>query len=349
MRAFQVKKLAHPRDITLSDDVPPPIAQKSQVIVDVYATGLNFFDVLQAQGKYQNRPPLPFILGAELAGRIAEDSPIPKGCPFQPGGGGNTDRVHGFGAGAYAEQVASAVIPLTYTTSYDGLVHRGQMKENEWVLVHAGAGGVGLAACQIAKVLGAKVIATASTEEKRRICRDKARVDAVVDYTQTGWQKEVMKITSGNGVDIVYDPVGMIIPSLKCVNWNARIVVVGFAAGTIEKVPANLLLLKQVSIVGLFWGGGTERDPRHAAEVVLSLSKLFSSGRLKPILYEPIYEGLESVSKALTDLDERKIWGKGVVRVMKEQSDSHPRVKPCFECPSFVLCLAWTKDGTKSQ
>lgn len=142
-------------------------------------------------------------------------------------------------------------------------------RTGDWVLVHAAAGGVGLAACQIAKgeshlallldhtdilALGCKVIAAASTPTKRQICIDRGQADHAIDYTSPNWQKEVMSLTGGHGVDVVYDPVGMIVPSLKCVAWNARLVVVGFAGGAIEKVPANLALLKQVSITGLAFG-----------------------------------------------------------------------------------------------
>lgn len=129
-----------------------------------------------------------------------------------------------------------SLIFRTLTTSYAGIVDRGLAKKGDWVLVHAAAGGVGLAAVQIAKALGCRVIGTASTDEKRKIVQQKGGADEVVDYTQDGWQKEVMRMTGGKGVDVVYDPVGMVVPSLKCVGWNARVVVVGFAAGTIEKV-----------------------------------------------------------------------------------------------------------------
>ncbi|KAK1924379.1 NAD(P)-binding protein [Papiliotrema laurentii] len=327
MKAFQIVEYAHPSKIQVATDVPVPKPGKGEVLIDVHAAGLNFFDILQAQGKYQTQPPMPFVLGAEFSGTISADSPIPKHCPYKPG-----DRVFGYAQGAYGEHVVAnpfaliplpdnvsfeqaAVVPLTYTTSYEGLVHRGKIQPGEWVLVHAAAGGVGLAACQIAKLMGCKVIATASSDIKRAVCIDHAGVDAVVDYTKKDWQKEVMKITDGKGVNVVYDPVGMILPSLKCVAWNSRLVVVGFAAGTIEKIPANLLLLKQASVVGLFWGGGTTRDPQHAVQVVSEVLGLLSSGKLKPILYEKVYNGLETVSEALQDLEGRKTWGKGVIRI----------------------------------
>ncbi|GFZ44113.1 hypothetical protein JCM24511_01834 [Saitozyma sp. JCM 24511] len=301
MKAYQIKQLAHPSKIHSSTDVPIPTPQQGQVLVDVHAAGVNFFDILQAQGKYQYRV-FGHAQGAYAEHVVADPRgllPIPDNLSYEQ----------------------AAVVFLTYTTSYEGLVGRGQAKPDDWVLVHAGAGGVGLAACQIAKVLGCKVIATVGSEEKRRICIDKAGVDAAIDYGKSDWQKEVMQITGGKGVDVVFDPVGLLIPSLKCVAWNARLVVVGFAGGTIEKVPANLLLLKQVSIVGLFWGATFGKDPPRAKQVLNEVMSLLSSGKVVPILYEPVYDGLESVTQALADLEGRKTWGKAVIRVRREQGE----------------------------
>ncbi|WWD17442.1 hypothetical protein CI109_101883 [Kwoniella shandongensis] len=328
MKAFQVSEHAHPSKIKVSE-IPSPKAdpKKGQVLVDVYAAGLNFFDILQSQGKYQTQPPLPFVLGSELAGVISPDSELPEDCPYSPG-----DRVFGYAQGAYAEQVVAdwrALIPvpeilsleeaatvfLTITTSYAAIVDRAQAQEGEWVLVHAGAGGVGLAACQIAKEQGCKVIATASSEEKRKACIDYGGADEVVDYTKKDWQNEVKRITGGEGVNVVFDPVGMIIPSLKCVAWNARLVVVGFAAGSIEKIPANLLLLKQVAVTGIFWGGTQVKDPASVFRVTFAVLDLLSSGKVKPVLYDKMYKGLETVSEGLGDIEQRKVWGKAVVRI----------------------------------
>jgi len=186
---------------------------------------------------------------------------------------------------------------------------------------------VGITACQVAKSLGCKVIATASSEAKRAVCKEKGGADEVVDYTKSDWQKDVMRITDGHGVDVVYDPVGMIIPSLKCVAWDARIVVVGFAAGTIEKVPANLLLLKQASIIGLYWGGIQSRNPQRGMEVFLEVLDLLSSGKVKSAVHEPIYDGLEEVGRALQDLEDRKIHGKGVVRVRRDDRPGQSKAK----------------------
>jgi NADPH2:quinone reductase len=208
----------------------------------------------------------------------------------------------------------------TFPTSYEALVGRANAKAGEWVLVHAGAGGVGLAACQIAKVLGCKVIAAAGSAAKRTICAEKGGADHVIDYTADGWQKQVMRLTGGHGADVVFDPVGLLVPSLKCVAWNARLVVVGFAGGAIEKIPANLVLLKNVSVVGLFWGATAQKDPKRFKQVITDVLGLIAAGKLTPYTYEPVYRGLEQVPKGLQDIEERKTWGKAIIRVKADQA-----------------------------
>jgi len=186
--------------------------------------------------------------------------------------------------------------------------------------VHAAAGGVGLAACQIAKVLGCRVIAAAGSDAKRAICKEKGGADYVLDYTVDGWQKEVMRITGGHGADVVFDPVGMLVPSLKCIAWNGRLVVVGFAGGAIEKVPANLILLKNVAVVGLFWGATAQRDPKRFAQVLKEVMQLIASGKLVPHTYEPVYAGLDKVPQGLQDIEDRKTWGKAIIQVRGNQA-----------------------------
>lgn len=212
----------------------------------------------------------------------------------------------------------AAGVYLTYPTSYEALVGRANAKSGEWVLVHAGAGGVGMAAVQIAKMLGCKVIATAGSAEKRQICIDKGGADFAVDYGKDGWQKEVMKITGGHGCDVIYDPVGMLVPSLKVAAWNSRLVVVGFAAGTIEKIPANLILLKNCSVVGLFWGATAVKDAPRYKYVLEQVLGHIARGELVPLVYQPVYEGLDKVPQGLVDIEGRKTWGKAVVQVKDE-------------------------------
>ncbi|KAF5385821.1 hypothetical protein D9615_002573 [Tricholomella constricta] len=332
MRGFVVSELKHHSEISLSSNVPEPKAGPGQVLVDVYSAGLNFFDILQSQGKYQNKPPLPFVLGTEFAGRISKDSPIPEGCPYKPG-----DRVFGAGQGSYADKVAAdleRVLPLpdaitydqgaglfvTWPTSYEALVGRAELKPGEWVLVTAAAGGVGIAAVQLAKVLGAKVIAAAGSEAKLDIAKRYGGADYGVNYSNPGWQKEVLKLTNGKGVDVIYDPVGLINDSLKCIAWKGRALIIGFAAGTIEKVPMNLVLLKNVSLVGLHWGAYSKFEQERVPVVWKALLDLFSSGKARPVTYSEIYS-LEKLSDGLAALERRETWGKAIARV-REENDS---------------------------
>jgi len=330
MRALLVRRHAHPSEIPLSVDVPVPIPKPDQVVVDIYSAGLNFFDILQAQGKYQVKPPRPFVLGSEFAGRIAQDSPIPEGCPFKPG-----DKVFGASQGAYADKLAAkwaellplppglsfdegAGIYLTWPTSYEGLVGRAGLKTGEWVLVTASAGGVGIAAVQIAKALGARVIAAAGSSTKLDIAKRYGGADYVVNYTKPQWQKEVMKITGNHGADVIYDPVGIITDCLKCIAWKGRALVIGFAAGQIEKVPMNLVLLKNVTIMGLHWGAYTFKEPSRIPVVWETLLGLFASGRIKPVMFSEIYP-LERVVEGLSAVEQRKTWGKVIIRIKNER------------------------------
>ncbi|KAJ3724513.1 hypothetical protein C8R42DRAFT_662051 [Lentinula raphanica] len=328
MRAFQITQLVHHSQIQLSNNVPEPIPKEGEILIDVHSGGLNFFDILQTQGKYQIKPPLPFVLGTEFAGKVAQNSPIPQGCPFKPG-----DRVFGAGQGAYADKMAAkydSVLPLpdaltyeqgaglyvTWPTSYEGLVGRAQMKPGEWVLVTAAAGGVGIAAVQLAKVLGGKVIAAAGSQEKLEIAKRYGGVDYLIDYSKPDWQKDVLKITNGKGVDVVFDPVGLIQSSFKCMAWRGRAIVVGFAAGSIEKLPSNLILLKNISVVGLHWGAYRIHENERVGEVWKELLELFSSGKAKPVVYSEVYS-LDTLSQGLTALEKRKTYGKVIVNIKK--------------------------------
>ncbi|KAJ7770213.1 alcohol dehydrogenase [Mycena maculata] len=333
MKAFVIRELGHPSNITVTADWPEPKLGKTQIMVDVYSAGLNFYDILQAQGRYQVKPPLPFVLGSEFAGKVSHGFSLPAGCPFKAG-----DRVFGATAGSYAEKVAvevSAVLPLpdtltfdqgaglyvTWPTSYEALVGRANLQAGEWVLVTAAAGGVGLAAVQLAKALGAKVIAAAGSQNKLDIVKKYGGADYTVNYTKPGWQKEVLEITKGKGVDVIYDPVGMITDCLKCIAWKGRAIVVGFAAGTVEKVPMNLVLLKNISLVGIFWGGYSVREPGHIPSVHKAFLDLLISGRVSPpVVYQERFT-LDKLSDGLKALEGRQTWGKAVVRVKDEPAE----------------------------
>jgi NADPH:quinone reductase len=197
-------------------------------------------------------------------------------------------------------------------------VIRAKVQPGEVVLVHAAAGGVGLAAVQIAKALGATVIATAGTAHKRDVAKSFG-ADYAIDYTDKAWPEEVKKLTKGKGVDVVYDPVGMIEASLKCIAWNGRLLVIGFAAGAIEKVAMNRVLLKNVAIVGLHWGVYAVQEPKTVEVVWDGLFKLMEEGKFRGTCYSDVeYVGLETVPAALTALGGRESWGKVVVKVPEE-------------------------------
>ena len=214
---------------------------------------------------------------------------------------------------------------VTAPTSYGGLVHRANVQAGEWVLVHAAAGGVGLSAVQIAKAKGATVIATAGTDRKRQIAREFG-ADYVIDYREKNWPEEVKRLCAANrsgngkaGVDIVYDPVGMIEASLKCVAWNARLLVIGFAAGKIEKVALNRVLLKNVSIVGVHWGQYAKFETKTVGTVWQGIFDLVARGQFKGTAFkDESFVGLESVPKALQALGGRETWGKVVVKVVDD-------------------------------
>ncbi|KAJ5876128.1 uncharacterized protein N7529_001712 [Penicillium soppii] len=336
MRAVQITEYVKgPMDLKVTE-VPTPTPPADKYLIEIHSAGTNFFDILQIQGKYQHQPPLPWIGGAEFAGTITAtpSTPNPR---FKVG-----DRVFGATQGAYATHVLAAeqtLLPVpqgwsfedaaglfvTAPTSYGGLVTRAGVKAGDWVLVHAAAGGVGLAAVQIAKAMGATVIATAGTERKREVAKEFG-ADYVVDYGDKNWPEIVKKLCkekrTGNGaagVDIVYDPVGMIEASLKCVAWNARLLVIGFAAGKIEKVALNRVLLKNVSIVGLHWGQYAKFETETVGEVWGGIFDLVRQGKFKGTAFkDENFVGLESVPRALKALGGRETWGKVVVNVIGE-------------------------------
>ena len=207
---------------------------------------------------------------------------------------------------------------VTAPTSYAALVTRAGVKKGDWVLVHAAAGGVGLAAVQVAKALGARVIATAGTERKLEVAKGFG-AEAGVLYRDGGWLEVVKKVTGGRGVDVVFDPVGMVDASLKVVAWNGRIVVVGFAAGMVEKVAMNRVLLKNVSLVGVHWGRYAKEEPEVVEEVWRGLGEMMEKGLFKGTVFtDREFVGLETVGEALGMLGRRETWGKVVVKVSQE-------------------------------
>ncbi|KAF9115188.1 hypothetical protein BGX27_008666 [Mortierella sp. AM989] len=330
MKAILIEKALTSVDQMTVQTVSDPVPKKGEVLIDVKAAGLNFFDILQVQEKYQIKPPYPYIPGAEFAGVITQIHPETK-TTYKVG-----DRVFGSTQGCYAEKLVcepksileipknlsfeqASGLFITYPTSYVALTERANLKKGEWCLIHAAAGGVGLCAVQIAKALGAKVIATASSQSKLDIALNNG-ADYGVNYRDKDWAAQVLKITGGHGVDVVYDPVGLINESLRCTAWSGRILVVGFAAGTIEKIAANRILLKNVSVIGVFWGSYAKFNVGAVVSVWKDLLRLFTEEKLVPVVYEKIYQGLDSVKTGLNDLAARKTFGKAVVFIGGESS-----------------------------
>jgi NADPH2:quinone reductase len=312
-------------DSLVIEEIPEPALLPGLVRLGVHACGVNFPDVLMVAGKYQVQPPLPFSPGAEVAGEILEVAEDVK--HLQPG-----QHVIALTAcGGMAEQVcvpAVSVIPtpenmdyttaagfmLTYGTSYHALKQRAQLKPGETVLVLGAAGGVGLAAVELAALLGAKVIAAASTDEKLQLAKTHG-AEHGINYTEQNLKEAVMQITGGKGVDVIYDPVGgeLFDQCMRCMAWNGRLLVIGFASGAIPKAAVNLPLLKGFSIVGVFWGSFTQREPAVHLQNTQELLALFAEGKLHPRVTQLF--PLEQAGDALKTLAERKAMGKVIVTV----------------------------------
>ncbi|RMZ67471.1 quinone reductase [Pyrenophora seminiperda CCB06] len=334
MKGIQIKEYVESPDDLKVTDLPTPTPKPNEYLIAIHASATNFFDLLQVRGKYQTQPPFPWVAGMEFSGVVL------KAPTALPGGKTPTfkegDKVFGGNQGAYATHIIctedmlkpvpegwsyedAAGMFVTGPTSYGGLVVRAGVKEGDWVLVHAAAGGVGLAAVQIAKAFGATVIATAGTPHKLDVARSFG-ADYAVNYRDADWPEQVKKLTpKGRGVDIVYDPVGLIDKSMKCIASNGRLLVIGFAGGPIEKIATNRILLKNVSVVGLFWGALSKQQPEVEAQVWNGLFKLVKEGKYRGTTFiDQEYVGLESIPAALKVLGGRDSWGKVVVKVLQE-------------------------------
>eukprot|EP01124_Arcella_intermedia_P024589 TRINITY_DN4176_c0_g1_i1.p1 TRINITY_DN4176_c0_g1~~TRINITY_DN4176_c0_g1_i1.p1 ORF type:complete len:333 (+),score=71.68 TRINITY_DN4176_c0_g1_i1:118-1116(+) len=305
---------------------------KNSVVVQVLVAGVNFPDTLIIEGKYQFQPPLPFSPGGEVSGIIKEvGSGVKHLVPGQ--------KVVAFtGWGGFAEEVevdSSKVIPLpdrmdpmigaafvmTYGTSYHALKDRAALKECETLLVLGASGGVGLAAVELGKLMGAKVIACASSDDKLETCK-KYGADHLVNYTLPDWEKKIKQICPA-GVDVVYDPIGDIYSEklIRQMAWNGRFLVVGFAAGQIPAIKINLLLLKGCSLVGVFWGRFTATQPKENAQQLKQLTEWQLEGKIKPYISKsyPLHEA----PQALQDLKNRKVQGKVVLLTRHYHPSKH--------------------------
>jgi len=322
MKALLCKQHGLP-DTLVYEEVADPEPGPGEVVVDMKAAGVNFPDVLIIQNKYQFKPPLPFAPGAELAGIIAAVGPDVKG--FKAG-----DRViASCGKGAFAQKVkvaasrlialplavdfdTAAAFTLAYSTSWHAIKDRAALQAGETMLVLGAAGGVGLAAIEIGKVLGARVIAAASSPEKLAVCREHG-ADDTIDYAAEDLRERIKALTDGKGPDVIYDPVGgrYTESAFRSIAWRGRHLVVGFANGEIPKLPLNLALLKGAAIVGVFWGDYVSREPRVFTQDVATLFDLVAQGKLKPHISAryPLPQG----AAALEDMMNRKVIGKVVI------------------------------------
>ena len=322
MRALLCKAWGGPETLVL-EDLPSPRPGPGEVVIDVKAAGVNFPDVLIIQNKYQVKPPLPFAPGAELAGVIKE---VGAGVTAFASG----DRVIAMTTwGAFAEEcvarveqlirmpaqldfATAAAFTLTYGTSWHALKDRGQLRAGETLLVLGAAGGVGLAAIEIGKALGARVIAAASSAEKLAVCRAHG-ADETIDYATEDLRARLKAIVGDKGVDVVYDPVGgpYAEAAIRSTGWRGRYLIIGFAAGEIPRIPLNLMLLKGSSLVGVYWGDWTRREPAAAAAGMAELHRWLAAGKLKPLLSGRY--PLARAGEALAALAGRKVAGKLVV------------------------------------
>jgi NADPH2:quinone reductase len=328
MKAWRVNDWCEPDQMEFTD-IPVPEPKAGEIRIENKAAALNFFDILMIQGKYQSKPPRPFTPGSEVAGVVEAVGEGVSG--FKIG-----DRVQAMATGGtYCEySIASAEkafrIPgsmsfeeaaamiVIYQTSYFALTRRATITSEEWpgkwMLVHAGASGVGSSAIQIGKALGARVIATASNEDKTRFCLSQGAEHAL-NYSDAAWVNQVKQITGGRGADVIYDPVGGEIFDLstKCIAPEGRLLVIGFAGGTIPSIAANRILLKNMSVVGVYWGGYLEHYPEYMSEAQESLFKMYDDGQIKPVVSRSFT--LADAVEALNALATRKTVGKVVLKI----------------------------------
>jgi len=327
MKAIVCKTYGPPENLAL-EEIDDPVAAENEAVVQVYSASLNFPDGLQIQGKYQFQPPMPFTPGSEVGGIITS-----VGENIQNFAVG--DRVMATpGIGGLAEQVAvkadglrkmphsmdfktAAGFAMIYTTSYYALKQRAQLQPGETLLVLGASGGVGLAAVELGKLMGAKVIAAASSNEKLEFV-NRLNPDALLNYADGKLKERVKELTGGTGADVIYDPVGgdLFDQSCRCINWNGRLLVVGFASGRIPEYKANLALLKGSSMVGVFLGRFRKEEPAEYEKNFAELLEMYDAGKLKPIITESF--AITDFVDAFNVFTERKVMGKVTLELKKE-------------------------------
>jgi len=322
VRAVLCREFGPPESLTL-EDVDEPIPAEGQVLVDVRACSVNFPDVLIIQNRYQFKPPLPFSPGAEVAGVVSAVGPGVSGITMG-------DRVlASTGWGGLAEKLAinaGSAIPIpegidfadasaflyAYGTSHYALKDRANVQPGEHLVVLGAAGGVGLAAVELGAVMGATVIAAASSNDKLQLCRDRG-ASTTINYATEDLKTRIRELTGGAGADVIYDPVGgeYSEPALRAIAWEGRFLVIGFAAGQIPKIPLNLALLKSCQIVGVYWGAFVGRYPDRHRENVEELMTWWREGKLRPHVSSTY--PLERAAEAIRELADRRAKGKVVV------------------------------------
>ncbi len=323
-------------EILAFKELPTPTIASTQVLIQVITAAVNFPDALIIQNKYQFKPTLPFAPGGEVAGLVMS---VGKDVSHVQIG----DRVVALcGWGGFAEQVAveanrvfkipdvinwqiAASTLYNYGTSYHALKDRGQLQAGQTILILGAAGGVGLAAVELAKKMGAIVIAAASNKEKLAICLKKG-ADYTINYSTEDLRESIKKITAEKGVDLVYDPIGGALaePALRSMAWKGRYLVVGFASGTIPSIPFNLALLKGASVVGVFWGAFTEKEPKLSMQNLGELVQMISRGDIQQEIYK-VYP-LINAPQAIRDLIDRKVIGKAIIQVSEEKKVNYNTV-----------------------
>jgi NADPH2:quinone reductase len=324
MKAWLVHGWCQPDEMEWAEvDAPEP--GPGEVRIRNRAAALNFFDILQIQGKYQVKPPFPFTPGAEIAGTVeATGADVTAWKPGdrvlaipQTGGFAESTVVDASKVFAMPEGMSwarAAAMPIVYHTSYFALKDRAQLRAGEWLLVHAGASGVGMSAIQLGRAFGARVIATAGSAAKLAFAQRQGAEHAL-DYRTDSWVERVKELTGGRGADVVYDPVGGDIFDLstKCIAPEGRLLVIGFASGRIPSIAANRILLKNMSVIGVFWGGQVRAHGGYTADTQRALDALWREGKIRPEIGQT-WE-LAELPAALKALSERRVMGKAVVTV----------------------------------
>jgi NADPH2:quinone reductase len=312
-----------PIDTLVIKDIPSPVPGPKQLLVEVKAAAVNFPDALMVQGLYQVKPPLPFTPGAEISGIVKTVGAEVK--HYKAG-----DRVIALtSTGGFAEECivesakamplpagmdfdTGAALVLTYCTSLHGLKDCGHLKPGETLVVLGAAGGVGISAIEIGKAMGARVIAAASSDDKLELCR-KVGADETVNYSTENLKDRINELTGGKGADVVYDPVGgpYTEPAVRALAWRGRLLIIGFAAGDIPKIPLNLALLKERSLIGVYWGDSTKHDPAGHLANLHQLHEWFAAGKIRPVVSERF--PLAAAKDAIAKIANRQVKGKIVV------------------------------------